>query len=206
VTFCKNPLSFAATYKEKKMANQSHTKVRVYMANSLDGYIAGPNHDLQWLNKDHSREGDLADDAKFLQFDPFMEQVGCMLMGRNTYDVLEAMGQWVYGDVPVLVATSRAIARPASSTVKVVSGDIHSLISQAKTLANGKDVYIDGGNLIQQALTASLVDEMTLTHIPVLLAEGVRLFDNLAGHSAWQFTGSASHGGMLQVSSRLIRE
>ena len=188
------------------MVNQRHTKVRVYMASSLDGYIAGPKHDLAWLNKDHSRAGDLADDANFLQFDPFMEQVGCMLMGRNSYDVLEAMGQWVYGDVPVLVATSRAITRPASPTIKAVSGDIHALIGQAKTLANGKDVYIDGGNMIQQALTASLVDEMTLTYIPVLLAEGVRLFDNLAGHSALQFTGSASHGGMLQVSSRLVKE
>jgi len=87
-----------------------------------------------------------------------------------------------------------------------VSGDIHALIAQATTLANGKDVYIDGGNMIQQALSASLVDEMTLTYIPVLLTQGVRLFDNLAEHSALQFIGSASQGGMLQVSSRLVRE
>jgi len=186
------------------MHNQTSTRVRVYMASSLDGYIAGPNNNLEWLNKDHSRSGDIADNADFLQFDPFMQQIGCMVMGRNTYDVLEAMGQWVYGDVPVLVATSRPIDHPAAPTVKAVAGTIEELIGFAKDAAKNKDVYLDGGNLIQQALSASLVDEMTLTYIPVLLSAGIKLFDNINGPHPLQFNHSASHGGMLQITSQLL--
>src|SRR5690349_5752364 len=101
------------------------------MACSLDGYIAGVNNDLTWLNCDHSQPNDLPNDENFLQFDTFMSEVGCLLMGRTTYDVIANMGQWVYGDVPVLVATRRPIDNPISTTVSAVSGSIEDLIHLA---------------------------------------------------------------------------
>ena len=190
---------------EKKVDKNLNPKIRVYMACSMDGYIAGPNNDLRWLNCDHSRAGDLSNNPNFLQFDQFINEVGCLLMGRTTYNVIEAMGQWVYGDVPVLVATHTPIKNPVASNVSSISGSINELITQAKSKAGSKDVYLDGGNLIQQAFSASLVDEITLTYIPIILANGLRLFENIQNSQSIQFTKYASWSGMFQLSASIIR-
>lgn len=179
--------------------------VRVYMACSLDGFIAGPNDDLSWLHEDRTAPGDLPTDPEALRFEAFMSQVGAMLMGRNTYDVVERMDGWAYGSTPVLVATRRPIASPLP-TVRAVRGDIRELVEDAKATAGGKDVYLDGGDLIRQALNADLVDEITATYVPVLLTSGTRLFDGLVAQTRLQFTAHRFYGsGMLQVSARVLR-
>ncbi len=179
------------------------SRVRVYMASSLDGFIAGPDNELGWLERDHSAPGDLPADPQALGFAAFMAEVGSMLMGRTTYDTVEGLGQWIYGETPVLVATRRPL-QPVASTVQAVAGDIAELIAQAKALAAGKDVYLDGGALIRQALDAGLVDELTISYVPILLGAGIRLFDGLASSSSLQFTSHrAMEGGMLQVRAQV---
>ena len=179
------------------------SRVRVYMASSLDGFIAGPDNDLGWLQEDHSGPGDLPADPEALGFAAFMGQVGSMLMGRTTYDTVEKIGQWIYGETPVLVATRRPL-EPMASTVQAMAGDIGELVAQAKVLAGGKDVYLDGGDLIRQALDAGLVDELTISYVPILLGAGIRLFDSLVASSSLQFTSHrAMEGGMLQVSAQV---
>ena len=180
-------------------------RVRVYMACSFDGYIAGPDHALDWLHQNYAAEGDLEADDAALGFEAFMSQVGCMLMGRTTYDVVEAIGQWPYGSTPVLVTTRRPL-QPVAETVEAVEGSIESLIARAKAVANTKDVYLDGGDLIRQALEADLVDEITATFIPILLTGGTRLFDGLTSRRLLQFVSHhALGGGMLQVTARVRR-
>ena len=77
------------------------SRVRVFIAASLDGFIAGPNDELDWL---HHPEG--GEDT----FTPFFRQIGAMLMGRRTYDVIRDFeGEWPYGDTPILVATTRPL-------------------------------------------------------------------------------------------------
>jgi dihydrofolate reductase len=173
------------------------------MACSLDGFIAGPNDDLEWLHEDHTAPGDLAADPKALQFDEFMGQVGALLMGRTTFDVVEAMNVWSYGETPLLVATRRPLAS-ARASVTPVSGNIRELVDQAKTTAGDKDVYLDGGDLIRQALDANLVDEITATWVPILLTRGTRLFDGLVSRRKLQFVSHRFFGsGMLQVTARV---
>lgn len=122
--------------------------VRVFLAVSLDGFLAGPGDDLSWLPTDV--------DLGAYGFAPFLEEVGALLMGRRTYDVVAAMGgAWPYGDRPVLVATHRPMA-PAA--------------------AGDRAVYLDGGALIRAALDAGLPLDMTLTVIPLRLGSGVPLF------------------------------
>lgn len=175
------------------------------MACSFDGFIAGPDHGIDWLNADHSAPGDLPESDDALGFHAFMDQVGAMLMGRATYDLVEGFGQWHYGETPVVVATRRPL-KPISPTIQTAQGDIRELVGLAKGLAGDKDVYLDGGDLVRQALNAGLVDEITATFIPILLGDGIRLFDGLVSRTALQFVGHASHGGgMLQVTAKVPR-
>lgn len=154
------------------------SQVRVYMACSLDGCIAGPNDDLGFLHAPGPEDAGPADpDA--LGFEAFMAQVGAMLMGRRTFDIVQGMGVWPYGETPVLVATHRPL-RDAPPTVRAVSGTTAEVVAAAREAAGDKDVYVDGGDLVRKAMAAGLVDELCLTMVPVIVgAGGVRLFDGL---------------------------
>jgi len=146
------------------------SRTRVFIASSLDGFIAGPNDEIDWLSSDGAED----------TFTPFFTEVGALLMGRRTYDVASSFDGWPYGDTPVLVATHRPLAA-AQPTVRAVSGSIEELIAEAKAAAKGRDVYLDGGALIRCATDAGLVDEITVTLIPIILGAGLPLFAG-AGH------------------------
>ena len=132
-----------------------------------------------------------------------MSEVGAILMGRSTYGIVEKFGQWHYGETPVLVATHRPL-EPMAGTIQTAAGPIQELIERAKDMAGDKDVYLDGGDLVCQALNAGLVDEITATFLPVLLGEGVRLLDELTSRTKLQFVAHHAHeGGLLQVTVRV---
>ncbi|MBX2798685.1 MAG: dihydrofolate reductase family protein [Myxococcales bacterium] len=174
------------------------SRVRVYLACSMDGFIAGPDDDLSWLNEAGSQVDEATTDPGAVTFEAFMAQIGAMLMGRHTYDVVAGMGAWPYGDVPVLVPTSRPL-EPVVPTVRAVQGPIESLVDQAKEAAGEHDVYLDGGALVRSGLDAGLVDEMVLTLVPMLVAGGVSLFDGLQTRRAMSFTRHAQYGPMVQL-------
>ena len=181
----------------------SSSRVRVYMGCSFDGFIAGPDHDISWLDESYSAAGDLKPDSDVLTFERFMSEVGALLMGRSTYGIVEKFGQWHYGETPVLVATHRPLD-PMADTIQTAAGPIQELIEMAKDMARGKDVYLDGGDLVRQALNAGLVDEITVTFLPVLLGNGVRLFEDLESRTKLQFVAHrADKGGLLQVTARV---
>ena len=168
------------------------SRVRVFIACSLDGFIAGPNDDIAWLNSPVD-DTDPTEDT----FKPFLEEVGSMLMGRRTHDVVAGFeGEWPYGDLPILVATKRPL-ESALESVQAIGGDIESMIAAAKTAAGSGDVYLDGGSLIRSALDTGLIDEMTITVIPVILGQGLPLFAGVAQRHALQFLGGRSIGGGL---------
>lgn len=177
-------------------------RVRVYLGCSLDGCIAGPDNDLSFLHAPGPEGAPPAADGS-LGYEAFMAQVGAMLMGRTTYDTVAGMGiPWPYGETPVLVATTRPLA-DAPPTVRAVSGEIADLVAQARTTAGDRDVYLDGGALVRSALSAGLVDELTLTMLPIVLGRGVRLFDGLDTAVPLVFTGHHDAGmGMVQLTAR----
>ena len=146
-------------------------RLRVFIACSLDGFIAGPGDDLSWLPE--PPEGSDEDYG----WQGFIDDIGCLLMGRGTYDAVDAMEgvEWPHTERDTLVATHRPLKNPPPR-VSRAEGDIESLVAQAKDRAAGKDVYIDGGNLIRQALDAGLIDEMILTICPTILGRGHVLF------------------------------
>lgn len=167
-------------------------RVQVFIAASLDGFIAGPDDDLSWLPTDQ-QPGPGA-----IGFDTFLADVGAMLMGRRTYDTVMGFDAWPYEDMPVLVATTRELGR-ARPTVRRVTGSIGELLDEALQVADGRNVYVDGGNLVQQALAARRVDELIVTIAPVLLGRGVRLFGDLDEAFSLQFAPPTSFGSMVQL-------
>jgi len=181
--------------------------VRVYIACSLDGFIAGSDDDLSWLPGSDGR-GSVAEtrDADAVGYEDFMADVGALLMGRRTYDVVCSFGGgWPYGDRPVLVATHRELT-PEVATVSKVDGTIAQMVAAALEAADGEDVYLDGGMLVRQALDADLVDELVVTIAPIILGEGQPLFAGVTRRHA--MTIESHHrfdGGMVQLRMRPTR-
>jgi dihydrofolate reductase len=179
------------------------SRIRVYLGCSLDGCIAGPEHDLSFLGE-HAPEVGVQDG---LSFDDFLSGIGVLLMGRRTYQVILDHDVWHYGDRLVLVATHHELpTAPQGGKAKAVCGPISELVAEAKSLAGGKDVYLDGGDLVRQGLNAQLVDEICLTFLPLVLGHGIRLWEGLHQRNDLVFAPPVMHGSrMVQVTARVLR-
>jgi dihydrofolate reductase len=141
----------------------------VFIATSLDGYIAEANGGLKFL--------DLADPLDETHgYEPFFKSIDTIVVGRGTYDVVLGFPQWPYAQKRVIVMTNRlAEARPG---VEFVSGTVADVVAR---VGDAKRVYVDGGNVIRQFFAAGLIDDMTLTIIPIVLGDGIPLWDGGEG-------------------------
>jgi dihydrofolate reductase len=174
-------------------------RVRAFVATSLDGFLAGEEDDLSWL-PGPSADGDDAG------FGAFLARVGALLMGRRTFDVVDGFdGPWPYGERPVLVATHRPLlcGRPG---VRAVTGPVSDLVAAARRAAGSGDVYVDGGEIVRQALDAGLLDELTVTIVPIVLGRGRALGAGArARHPLTLTTSRALAGGLVQLTYRVAR-
>ena len=147
-------------------------KVSIYIATSLDGFIARENGDLDWLPGSDGQS-----DGEDYGYQQFMDSVDTLVMGRKTYETVLSFGEWSYGEKHVIILSGREIEIPIhlAETVKVSNSTPTEL---AKTLRESgvQHLYIDGGKTIQSFLNAGLIDEMIITQIPVLLGSGIPLF------------------------------
>ncbi|MEM9191769.1 MAG: dihydrofolate reductase family protein [Myxococcota bacterium] len=186
--------------------SMTHSRVRVYLGCSLDGCIAGPDHDLSFLMEQEPGESKGANQG--LTFDDFLSQVGALLMGRRTYQVLLDYDAWHYGDRPVLVATHHPLPpAPKGGDARAVEGPIEELIATAQAAAGGRDVYLDGGDIVRQGLDAGLVDELCLTFLPLVLGQGIRLWEGLQSRTDLEFGAPTTHGnGAVQVTAEVRRK
>jgi dihydrofolate reductase len=167
-------------------------RVRVYIASSVDGFVAGVDDDLSWL----PTEGP-GDPGDALTYEAFTAQVGVLLMGRRTFDVVAGFeGAWPY-DKPVLVATHRPLPANAPAGVRAVSGTIGEVVAVAQQAAGEADVYLDGGALIRSALDAGLIDELVVTMVPTVLGAGVPLFAGTERRHALQLVGVHRYGEQM---------
>jgi len=151
-------------------------RVSVYIATSVDGFIAREDGGLDWLDAASEKVPE-SEDCGYLHF---MESVDVLAMGRKTYQQILSFGEWPYGDKPVIVLSSKAVTVPdgLAKTVSHSSESPGELCSRLS--ASGiKRLYIDGGVTIQRFIAAGLVDDITITLIPVLLGGGRPLFGKL---------------------------
>ncbi len=146
----------------------------VYVGTSIDGYIAGPDGDLSWLEYVPAPEGD------DLGFSDFMGRVDAVVMGRNTFETLIGFGVgWHYPKPGLILSSSmHTVPEEFSDHVEVTSGTPREIVEYAKERGL-YDLYIDGGATVQRFLAEDLIDELILTEIPVVLGGGTRLFGPL---------------------------
>lgn len=151
-------------------------KASVFIATSLDGFIARPDGGLDWLP---------AGGGEPHGYDEFIATVDAIVIGRKTFEIVLGFGAWPYGAKPVIVLTSRPSAwkAPEGAVCEMMDGTPREIA--ARLAQRGmRHLYVDGGVTIQGFLAEGLIQRMTITRIPVLLGSGIPLFGPLP-HDIW---------------------
>lgn len=155
----------------KRLRSKTDYMNKVFIATSIDGYIADDKGGIDWL---HSVPNPTGDDMGYSEF---MSTIDALVMGRNTFEVVLGFDiDWPY-DKPVFVLSDRLKEVPGelAGKVEIVNGELKTVL-EAIHKKGYLNLYIDGGKTIQNFLKEDLIDEMTLTTIPVLLGGGIKLF------------------------------
>jgi dihydrofolate reductase len=152
------------------MINKTMRKLSLYIATSLDGYIAKPNDDLSFL-KLVEKEGE---DYGYTEFTAGIDTI---ILGRKTYDwVVKEIGSSHYDNGERNVYVITRTERPDVGKTKFYTGNLTDLIQQLRS-ENGKNIYCDGGaEIVNELLKSDLIDEFIISIVPVLIGNGTRLF------------------------------
>jgi dihydrofolate reductase len=147
--------------------------VQLYIAQSLDGFIADPQGGVEWLERFNAEED--------YGYDEFMSNVGAVVMGATTYE--QAMSwdiPWPYHAVPSWILTHRRLPTPQGADVRFAEGPVGLVMSEIEEAVEGNVWLVGGASLVRQFLEARLIDELMLFVVPVLLGEGIPLFQQVA--------------------------
>ena len=152
----------------------SQRKIILYIATSLDGFIARENGELDWLPGSSGEEDPEANDCGYGEF---IESVDTVLMGNKTYQqILSFDVEYPYKDKANFVFSKTPTTQ--DQYAQFIHEDVESFISKLKS-APGKDIWlVGGGQLASLCIKNNLVDEVILFVIPIMIGKGIRLFQN----------------------------
>jgi dihydrofolate reductase len=169
-------------------------KVVLYIAMSLDGYVADKEGGVEWLGG-HSDEGDDQE-----SYETFVKEVDTVILGWNTYrQVTEELSpdQWVYENLTSYVITHRDCED--KDNIFFVNETPESLV-RALREKEGKDIWICGGaSIVQQLVRADLIDEYDISVIPVILGGGLRLFEEIGCERKLWLKGTKTYNGIAEL-------
>ncbi len=170
-------------------------KCSVFIAASLDGYIAKADGDIAWLINlsPPTPEEDYG-------YKTFFDSVDALVMGRLTYEAVLAFPEWPYADKKVFVLSHGQPAIPTllKDRVEIIAGDTQALLNKLEK-AGYHHLYVDGGKTIQGFMQAGLINEIILTTIPILLGGGIPLFGSLKAEVSLELLASRSYtNGFVQ--------
>ena len=158
-------------------------KFSVYIATSVDGFIARADGSVDWLDTYGKQEADMGEEPD-MGFNNFIESIDCMIMGRGCMEVLSGFNlppeAWPYRDARVIVL-SKTLKEPPENLkgkLEIYSGDVPELLETLER-EGYQHAYVDGGKTIQSFLNLKLITNLTITKIPVLLGEGIPLFGKI---------------------------
>jgi dihydrofolate reductase len=144
--------------------------VSVFVGVSVDGFIARPNGDLDWLP---------AGGGEPHGYDEFIASVDAIVIGRKTFETVLAFEAWPYGDKRVVVLSDRPVDLSAAKGAVEQMGGAPAEIVSRLAASGAHHLYVDGGITIQRFLRAGLVRRLVITRVPVLIGDGIPLFGAL---------------------------
>ena len=162
--------------------------IRLYVAVSLDGFLADREGNVGWLSPYESED---------VGFDDFFARIGAIITGRTTYDQARSFTVWPYGDRPMHVLTSRPLEADAPAGVVAATGDPAELVARLKAETDGDIWLMGGGVTAANFLARDLVDRLELYIVPELLGFGVRLFPVPGPRRSLRLAGSRSFANGL---------
>lgn len=144
--------------------------VILFIAMSLDGYIAGPDDDLSFLDAMQAEGDDYG-------YSEIVSQVDTMILGRRTFEAVLSFGiPWPHAERKTYVLSS-TLSGPADH-VEFFNGDLAHLVARIRE-QEGSGIYLDaGGKVVAQALERDLIDRLIISVVPILLGGGTRLFED----------------------------
>jgi dihydrofolate reductase len=167
-------------------------KLSVFCGVSVDGFLARPDHGLDFLNtSDQGPHG----------FEKFYGSVDVIVIGRKTFEVVRTFGEWPYGKKPVMVLSSRPVdfSWVKGGAVEQMSGEPAGIAAELET-RGFQHVYVDGGITIQKFLAAGLIDRIIITRVPVLIGEGIPLFGHVRRDIVLHHVATRAYpGGLVQT-------
>jgi dihydrofolate reductase len=145
-------------------------KASVFIATSLDGFIARLDGGLDWLPENCEPHG----------YTEFMATVDALVIGRKTFETVLTFGAWPYGKKQVVVLSTRPseIVAPVGAVCDAMTGTPQEIVKRL-TDRGMKHLYIDGGVTVQRFLEAGLIQRLIITRVPVLIGSGIPLFGSL---------------------------
>jgi dihydrofolate reductase len=172
-------------------------RASVFVGASLDGFIARPNDDLDWLPPGGGEEHG---------YDGFMATVDALVIGRRTYEKVLSFDAWPYGEKPVFVLSTRTLPpAPPGAVVERMSGAPAEIVAQLEARGVGH-AYVDGGITIQRFLQAGLIQRLIITRIPVLIGAGIPLFGVTKGDIALRHVATRQYASGLVQSEYEVSE
>jgi dihydrofolate reductase len=155
-------------------------RVTLFTACSIDGLIARPDGNLDWLdsipNPEKTDHG----------YGELIANTSCIIMGRKTYAKLLSFGiEWPYPDIKTLVVTFDQSFKTVTPNTEILTGDIASSLKKIRS-DQEKDIWLaGGGQLVTFFMNHGLIDRMIISVIPIVLGDGIRLFPGTPKETNW---------------------
>jgi dihydrofolate reductase len=176
---------------------QPRTQCAVFVGVSLDGFIARPNGDLDWLM------GEGGGDSAEYGYNEFIAGIDAIVMGRKTFEKVLTFDKWYYGNKRVVVLSHHpvdlSIAQARGGLVEQMAGS-PAEITSTLSASGARRLYVDGGVTIQEFLRTGLIHRLIMSRLPVLIGEGIPLFGSLPRDiRLTHVTTRTFPGGMVQT-------
>ena len=173
--------------------------VVLYIAATVDGYIASKDGSIDWLHPFEQSGEDYG-------YAAFYARLGAVVVGGNTYRQALGFAQWPYPGMPTYVITSQAIPHPPDPSVRAYAGDVSILVAQIRQ-ETGKDIWlVGGGQVITQFANRQLIDRYIISIIPIILGGGIPLFHDIAAPATLTLASSTSYpSGIVQLDYRMAQ-
>ncbi|MBP6117035.1 MAG: dihydrofolate reductase [Neisseriaceae bacterium] len=182
---------------------------KVFIATSIDGYIARADGDIEWLTEGATASGHAPAAVRVpagMDYDSHMGSVDHLVMGRKTYDKVCTFDFWPYPDHRVWVLSQNPHEALREDDRVSVVGSVTEAVSALNT-ANARGVYVDGGKVVQAFYAAGLIDEWVITRVPIILGSGLPLFATLPHSTRLVHLDSiAAAGGMVTSHYRVCND